>query len=486
MTQEIPGEIVIVRRRGGWDEEAHGHGVWKIAYADFMTAMMAFFLVMWLINVTDDSVRRGVAQYFNPVRLASTAPHQKGLNDPNVPGDTQDDGANAPSGDKAPGTGTRSSEAGPSGSAEAKSGEKAAGQGRAGTFAATFSETDLLADPYAVLESLASAVQLDPGQGELPTAIGAGQSREAGARGGEAFRDPFDPMYWQFLPNRMLGFEERGAQSEAAAGAAETAEDGKGVMARTEIVAVPLPPQKGEGRDAPSQASSVVAPVDVAGSGTAVAASTQAAVDLADPAFPVHREIAAAAPPTAPNAMPETVTPPSEVVIAEETAEQMNNQMADAPEAAALQEQVAGVLERFSGTPLEETARHIAVAQVEDGVLISLTDDQDFGMFAIGSSEPRPELVRLLQEIAGVLKSDAGAIVIKGHTDGRPYRSKTGDNWQLSSARARMALYMLERGGIPAARFERVEGYADRDLRLASDPYAAVNRRVEILLRKED
>ncbi len=44
--------LVIVRRRRSHDEEHHG-GVWKIAYADFMTAMMAFFLVMWLINAAD-------------------------------------------------------------------------------------------------------------------------------------------------------------------------------------------------------------------------------------------------------------------------------------------------------------------------------------------------------------------------------------------------------------------------------------------------
>jgi chemotaxis protein MotB len=44
--------LVIIRRRRTTDEPHHG-GVWKIAYADFMTAMMAFFLVMWLINAAD-------------------------------------------------------------------------------------------------------------------------------------------------------------------------------------------------------------------------------------------------------------------------------------------------------------------------------------------------------------------------------------------------------------------------------------------------
>ena len=43
-------ELVLIRRRAASEEGGHHGGVWKIAYADFMTAMMAFFLVMWLIN----------------------------------------------------------------------------------------------------------------------------------------------------------------------------------------------------------------------------------------------------------------------------------------------------------------------------------------------------------------------------------------------------------------------------------------------------
>ena len=60
--------LVIVRRRRNVEEPHHG-GVWKIAYADFMTAMMAFFLVMWLINAADKKTIVQVAAYFNPMRL---------------------------------------------------------------------------------------------------------------------------------------------------------------------------------------------------------------------------------------------------------------------------------------------------------------------------------------------------------------------------------------------------------------------------------
>ena len=46
----------------------HGHhgGAWKVAYADFVTAMMAFFLLMWLLNATSEEQKRGIADYFSP------------------------------------------------------------------------------------------------------------------------------------------------------------------------------------------------------------------------------------------------------------------------------------------------------------------------------------------------------------------------------------------------------------------------------------
>ena len=76
--EQTAHEIVIVRRRGGDHEEGHHGGTWKIAYADFMTAMMAFFLVMWLINSTDKKTLTQVATYFNPMRLTDKRPKAAG------------------------------------------------------------------------------------------------------------------------------------------------------------------------------------------------------------------------------------------------------------------------------------------------------------------------------------------------------------------------------------------------------------------------
>ena len=90
----------------------------------------------------------------------------------------------------------------------------------------------------------------------------------------------------------------------------------------------------------------------------------------------------------------------------------------------------------------------------------------------------------VMERIAKLLQTRPGPLVVRGHTDGRPFRSANYDNWRLSSARAHMAYYMLVRGGVDEKRFARVEGYADRSLKVPIDPEAAQNRRIEILLRR--
>src|SRR5215475_580912 len=63
--------IVKKIKKGG-----HGHhgGAWKIAYADFVTAMMAFFLLMWLLGSTTEGDKKGIADYFStPLKISLLA-----------------------------------------------------------------------------------------------------------------------------------------------------------------------------------------------------------------------------------------------------------------------------------------------------------------------------------------------------------------------------------------------------------------------------
>lgn len=56
----------IIKRKKVYKADGHHGGAWKVAYADFVTAMMAFFLLMWLLNATTEEQRKGIADYFNP------------------------------------------------------------------------------------------------------------------------------------------------------------------------------------------------------------------------------------------------------------------------------------------------------------------------------------------------------------------------------------------------------------------------------------
>jgi chemotaxis protein MotB len=72
------GTIVIKRIKKGGHAGHHG-GAWKVAYADFVTAMMAFFLLMWLINTTTPEQKRGIADYFAPQSIAQTVSGSGGV-----------------------------------------------------------------------------------------------------------------------------------------------------------------------------------------------------------------------------------------------------------------------------------------------------------------------------------------------------------------------------------------------------------------------
>ncbi|WP_084395899.1 flagellar motor protein MotB [Henriciella aquimarina] len=58
--------VIIVKKKKVVKADGHHGGAWKVAYADFVTAMMAFFLLMWLLNATTEEQRKGIADYFNP------------------------------------------------------------------------------------------------------------------------------------------------------------------------------------------------------------------------------------------------------------------------------------------------------------------------------------------------------------------------------------------------------------------------------------
>ena len=66
MVRQANAAPVIIKRKKVVQGGGHHGGAWKVAYADFVTAMMAFFMLMWLLNATTEKQRKGLADYFSP------------------------------------------------------------------------------------------------------------------------------------------------------------------------------------------------------------------------------------------------------------------------------------------------------------------------------------------------------------------------------------------------------------------------------------
>ncbi len=76
---------IIIKRKKIVVSDGHHGGAWKVAYADFVTAMMAFFMLMWLLNATTEKQRKGLADYFSPTISVNRV---SGGGDKNLQGDS--------------------------------------------------------------------------------------------------------------------------------------------------------------------------------------------------------------------------------------------------------------------------------------------------------------------------------------------------------------------------------------------------------------
>jgi len=186
--EEEPHEYVVIKRHSSHEDEHHG-GAWKIAFADFMTAMMAFFLVLWIINATDKNTKSIIARYFNPVKLEESQRtpksihaepnHSAGPTEGKNTGDEQETEVRTggPPEGKDVGVGERSGVKTPAEAIDPANPKP------------TMSEGVLFSDPYRSLDAIAGPSS--PDVRAIERAERVKDPSEAGSEAADAFRDPF-------------------------------------------------------------------------------------------------------------------------------------------------------------------------------------------------------------------------------------------------------------------------------------------------------
>ncbi len=411
--------IIILKRVEDEHDDHHG-GVWKIAFADFMTALMAFFLVMWLINAANEETKAQVASYFNPVKLTDAVLAPKGVKNMDattsieVEPEVSEAQGSGPSDDK----NTKAS----------KSGAKAAD---------TIGKSDdaLFKDPYQTLKAIAGEVGDGPSEDEAFLMT----RDKSGSKDADTFRDPFDPEY------RSKGTESEVAQADSPEKKPERKVDQKietffGEM----VVKKPKVPEDTEAKSELKLAEKDKEPTDKD--------KGEKKTKADDGAKTADKKEAESKPEIAKTKQLERLK--------------------------ALKKQLASAVGKSKQGPLAG----LTVEAADGGLMVSLTEGVGFEMFASSSARPTAALIRLIDRISPILEKQNGRIVIRGHTDARPFRSDQYDNWRLSTARAHMARHMLIRGGLEGDRIVRVEGHAAQSLKNKSKPFSAENRRIEVLI----
>ena len=345
------------------EEDEDSHAIWKLAYADFMTAMMTFFLAMWLINAALKDKPLGLTNYFNPIKFGEPAPFSHGLRDVS----------------------------------------------RRGSGNAKISEI----------------VPNDPKTGKPPNAAAEQIEDET------IFRNPFPLL------------ADLASQAEVTVKAAGHP-DG-------------LP---GDGKSHDTFINDYIL-------------------------TPVRQWIAGAfwhgSDPDAGTAL----QPPEETATAlqEQTAEPVPKERQKLIENEKKATRIDKELSSLTGALPEQFRPNVQVTANSEGVLISLTDGTTFNMFKVASAVPSPALVYYLEKLGILLDKYPGGIIVRGHTDARPFAGDPHGNWRLSANRATMTYYMLMRGKVSDKRFLALEGFGERELKNKADPLAAENRRIEILIR---
>src|SRR5688572_12557822 len=136
---------------------------------------------------------------------------------------------------------------------------------------------------------------------------------------------------------------------------------------------------------------------------------------------------------------------------------------------------------------LKELAKNLIIDMTPEGLRIQIVDSEGKPMFASGSAEMYDYTKKLIVQVEKVIATLPNEISIRGHTDSVPYAAGAKyTNWELSSDRANSSRRVMLEAGLPSTRINNVVGKADTDHLVPDKPTDAKNRRISIILLKEE
>jgi len=136
---------------------------------------------------------------------------------------------------------------------------------------------------------------------------------------------------------------------------------------------------------------------------------------------------------------------------------------------------------------LKALAKNLMIDMTPEGLRIQIVDQEGEPMFASGSARMFEKTEKLLTKVAEIVSDLPNELSIRGHTDSVPYGpGSTYTNWELSSDRANSTRRVMLNADIPPERVNNVVGKADTEPLIAENPADPRNRRMSIILLKEE
>jgi len=140
-----------------------------------------------------------------------------------------------------------------------------------------------------------------------------------------------------------------------------------------------------------------------------------------------------------------------------------------------------------SSPDLKNLSKNIMMDMTPEGLRIQIVDQEGQSMFPSGSAEMYEKTRNLLAQVSKVIAALPNDISVRGHTDAAPYSAGAGyGNWELSADRANSSRRVLVESGLPEKRVNNVLGKADTDHMFGDKPLDARNRRISIILLREE